>query len=136
MSKSLSRDVKEEQLSFVFSNGKSVGEIWIDQAGNECFYRSNGTISCRTVNNEPSMAVQYEKDSCDINKIVERLGLKERPISAIAMTLTQSGLLKPNMGSYGDFTGASDLHDALLRIQEAEDTFMELPASIRSLIGS
>jgi len=99
----------------------SAGEIWIDRAGNECFFRENGTISCRTVNTDPSMAIQSEKDSCDINLIVQkykRTGLMSN--------------LRTDEPRYGDFSNAVDYHDAIFRAQQAEDSFMLLPAHVRA----
>jgi len=98
-----------------------IGEIWYDHAGNECYYRENGTISCKTVNNEPTLTVQSEKDSCDFNLIYAKY--------------KKTGLMS-NMRTepprYGDFSSAVDYHDSVLRAQQAQDSFMMLPASIRS----
>lgn len=108
---------------YVTDAGKAVsaGEIWFDKAGNECFFRENGTLSCRTVNDEPSMTVQSEKDSCDFNKIYAKY--------------TKTGLmtnLRRDPPRYGDFSSAVDYHDSLLRAQQAEDAFMQLPATVRA----
>lgn len=103
-----------------FNQVRAVGEIWYDRSGNECFFRDNGSISCRTVNNEPTMTVQSEKDSCDFNKIYAKY--------------TRTGLmtnLRTDAPRYGDFSDAVDYHTSLLRMQEAQDQFMELPALIR-----
>lgn len=100
---------------------RAVGEIWFDRAGNECFFRNNGTISCRTVNNEESMTVQSEKDSCDFNLIHARF--------------MKTGLMtnmRRDPPQYGDFSSASDYHDSVLRAQQAEEAFMTLPALIRA----
>lgn len=37
---------------------------------------------------------------------------------------------------YGDFTGLSDFHDALNRVQAAEREFEALPAAVRELCGN
>lgn len=102
-------------------NGRAVGEIWFDHAGNECFYRDNGSISCRTVNNEPSLTIQSEKDSCDFNLIYAKYA--------------KTGLmtnLRTDAPNYGDFSSAVDYHDSVLRAQKAQESFMLLPASIRA----
>ena len=99
---------------------RQVGEIWFDQAGNECSFRANGTISCRTVNNEPTMAIQSEKNSCDINQIVNRY-----------MKTGVMSNYRTDKPMYGDFSSAVDYHDSVLRAQQAEDTFMQLPAQLR-----
>lgn len=113
------RDVFSDLRLFDFTSKKK--EVWIDHLGNECFYRDNGTISCRTVNNEPSLTVQSEKDSCDINLIVERH--------------LRTGIMtnyRTSQPMYGDFTSCVDYHEAVARAQQAEESFMTLPASIRA----
>lgn len=69
---------------------------------------------------DPSLAVQSERDECDINTIVKRFGLTgELP----------SGVRRP---SYGDFVGVSDYREALEVIQQADDSFMTMPADVRA----
>lgn len=97
-----------------------VGFSWIDDAGNLCTYRENGTIHVQTVNNEPTMTIQSERESCDINKIVAqhlRTGI---------MTNVRTSPLE-----YGDFNGTDDYATAQMRIQEADEAFMSLPAELR-----
>lgn len=99
----------------------SVGEPWIDRRGHSCFFRENGTICSTVVNLEPSLAVQSEKDSCDINLIVDKY--------------SRTGLMtniRTDQPMYGDFTSAVDFHEAFAQIQKAEESFMELPAKVRS----
>lgn len=95
-------------------------ESWLDHAGNLCKRRPNGTISVTTVNCEPSMTVQSEKDSCDFNKIYSKY--------------MKTGLMT-NMRTepprYGDFSSAVDYHDSLLRAQQAQEAFMSLSADVR-----
>lgn len=98
-----------------------VGEIWTDSSGNECYYRENGTISVTTINNEPSLAIQSEKDSCDIAKIVAKF--------------QSTGILtnfRQEPPQYGDFTNVCDYATAVQRVQEAENAFMSLDANIRA----
>lgn len=113
----------------------AVGEVWYDQAGNECFFRENGTISCRTINNEPSLAIQAEKDACDINKIVARFAPRGKTVARIASEMVQNGVLASGMGRYGDFSNAVDYHDAVFRAQQAQEAFDSFPAAIRSRFG-
>ena len=69
---------------------------------------------------DPSLAQQHMKDECDINIIVERFGVTGKfPVSPIEPT-------------YGDFSGVSDYHDALNRIEASNKAFMALPAKIRA----
>jgi hypothetical protein len=69
---------------------------------------------------EPSLAVQEAALECDINIIVKRFGITgELPQGVRAPT-------------YGDFTGVSDYHSALIALSDADDAFMLLPADIRS----
>jgi phage internal scaffolding protein len=100
---------------------RDVGEIWFDRAGNECHFRDDGKIYCRTVNNDPTMTIQSEKDACDVNKIVEKC--------------RRTGLMtnvRKDEPRYGDFSSAVDYHDCVFRAQQAQDSFMELSASVRS----
>src|SRR6187399_217615 len=98
------------------------GEIWFDRAGNECFFRDNGTISCRTVNDEPSMTIQSERDKLDI-EIVKGIYEKHRHMYD---SRTAADTLK-----YGGFQSGDDYHTLLLRAQDAQDDFMTLDARIR-----
>lgn len=112
MSKSLSRE---------FAVRIPVGEIFYDRAGNECHYRDDGSLACTTVNTEPTLTIQSEKDSCDINKIVAKC-LKTGMMSNI----------RTDQPSYGDFTDAVDYHTSILRAQRAQDEFMSLTADVRA----
>lgn len=60
-------------------------------------------------------------EECDINNIIARY--------------RKTGVL-PNtfgdIGSYGDFSEVTCFQDAMIKIQDAEDMFMSLPAGIRS----
>lgn len=108
-------------LKDAFKVNRQIGEVWLDQAGNECFFRENGTISCRTVNNEPSLAIQSERDKLDldyIKSIYERTGIMNN--------------VRTDEPRYGDFTTSMDYHDMVLRVQQAQDQFMELPATVRA----
>jgi len=69
---------------------------------------------------EPTLAQQNFKDETDINYIVRQFGL--------------TGELpgKPLSPQYGDFTGVLDYHSAVNAVLAAEDSFMELPAQMRS----
>jgi len=64
---------------------------------------------------------QSHKDECDINLIVKNH--------------TQTGIyshVNPRTPTYGDFTQAHDLQDALALVGEAGDAFDELPAAVRA----
>lgn len=97
-----------------------IGETWIDDAGNYCTVRENGTIRVATVNHEPSKTIQSEKDSCDINKILAKFK------STGLMTNVRQD--KP---LYGDFTNVVDYQTAVIQAQAAEESFMSLPAALR-----
>lgn len=98
----------------------AIGEPWIDRIGHSCYFRENGTICSTVVNDEPSLTIQSEKDSCDVNLIVARY----------AQTGAM-GNIRTDQPMYGDFSSAVDYNEALLKIQQAEDSFMELPANVR-----
>ncbi|QXP08403.1 MAG: internal scaffolding protein [Arizlama microvirus] len=104
-----------------FGEQREVGEVWIDRAGNECYFRQNGTINVRTINNEESMTVQSERDKCDLNivkAIYEKTGIMNN--------------VRTDQPRYGDFTASRDYHDLLFRAQQAQHDFMQLDAHIRA----
>jgi len=113
------------KIKYVNDFGKDVaiGERWIDRAGNECFYRPNGTMSCRTVNEEPSMAIQSERDSCDVNLIYQKY---------VNSGKTMMTNMRTDPPRFGDFTTITDYHGAVLIAQKAEEAFMSLPAQLRA----
>lgn len=73
-------------------------------------------LSC----SEPTLAQQSFKDECDINTILERFAV--------------TGELPNNvrMPQYGDFSGIFDYQTALNAVMAADDSFMQLPASVRA----
>jgi len=97
------------------------GEIWNDNAGNECSYRDNGTVCVRTINNEPSLAIQSERDKCDLNII-----------KAIYDKTGTMHNIRTDQPKYGNFTSSRDYHELLFRAQQAQDDFMLLDAQIRA----
>lgn len=77
------------------------------------------TRSTATVNDLPSLAIQSERDSADINVLVKRFGITgEIPVSQRSMF-------------YGDFSEVTDFQSALNQLRAAQEGFMELPASLR-----
>lgn len=96
------------------------GSTFYDRAGNFCLVRDNGTIEVTTVNNDPSLAVQSEKDSCDINKIVSKF----KSTGVMTNVRTDQPL-------FGDFSDLVDIQTQRIRMQDAQEAFMTLPAQIR-----
>lgn len=68
---------------------------------------------------DPSMAVQSQKDEADINTILENFGVTGQ--LPVAVTLP----------SYGDFDGISDYRSALEAVKSAEQAFLGIPSFIR-----
>lgn len=69
---------------------------------------------------EPSLAQQQFAEECDINTIVRRFGLTgELP----------KDLVVPQSG---DFTEVVDYHTAMNIVRKADESFMEMPAEVRS----
>lgn len=61
--------------------------------------------------------------------------LEESDINVIIARFQKSGVLPNtfgNVGSYGDFSQVTNFQDAIIKVQEAEDMFMSLPARIRA----
>lgn len=68
---------------------------------------------------DPSLAVQSERDEVDINTIVRRFGLTGRLPDDVRLP------------QYGDFTGITDYREALHAVMAADEAFMKLPAELR-----
>jgi len=69
----------------------------------------------------PGRTRQDQKDSCDLNLIMRKY--------------TKQGILprlNPKTPTYGDFTTASSYHEALDKLQRADELFAALPAALRS----
>jgi phage internal scaffolding protein len=81
--------------------------------------KDEASISDALLCQDPSLAQQHMKDECDINVIVERFGVTGVLPSA------------PVSPTYGDFSGVTDYHSALNKINATMDDFMALPAQLR-----
>lgn len=60
--------------------------------------------------------------------------LEESDINVIIARYRKTGVLPNtfgNVGSFGDFSEVTNFQDAMIKIQDAEDLFMSLPADIR-----
>lgn len=69
---------------------------------------------------DASRAQQSMCEECDINTIVRNFGVTGQ---------LPQGVRVP---SYGDFVGVGDYQSALEALQLAEDSFMQMPASVRA----
>lgn len=96
-------------------------------AKEKIFIRSAYNYDTDAVSNETglrcedeSLAQQHQKEESDINTIVKRFGL--------------TGELPTNvrMPQYGDFTGITDYQSALNAVHQANESFLKMPADIRS----
>ncbi|AXH73927.1 MAG: internal scaffolding protein [Microviridae sp.] len=67
-----------------------------------------------------SLAVQSERDECDINTIVKRFGLTGQLPSGVRMP------------TYEDFTGVFDFQSAANAIALAHESFDTMPAEVRA----
>lgn len=76
-----------------------------------------------TVIEGPSMTKQAFAEESDVNWIMRNY---------TAVGVLESFNARP--GRYGDFTGADDFLDALVKVKAAEDMFSELPARIRDAV--
>ena len=73
---------------------------------------------------DPSLAVQDQRDEVDINTIVRRFGLTGQLPEDVRVP------------TYGDFTGVSDYHSAMNAVRMAGESFMAMPAEVRSRFGN
>lgn len=81
-------------------------ETWSERHGLKC--------------EDPSRAVQDQKEDADINTIVRNFGVTGRLPEGI------------NVPSYGDFDGVSDFREAIEAVRAAEDNFLKLPSQLRA----
>lgn len=117
----LCHDVHVKFFVDAFGKHRSVGELWSDRANNECYFRDNGTLNVRTINNDPSLTIQSEAEKCDL-EICRAIYAKSGVMNNI----------RTDQPKYGDFTSSRDYHDVLMRAQQAQDDFMTLDAHIRA----
>lgn len=69
---------------------------------------------------DPSLAQQHQAEEADINTIVRRFGLTgQLPVI-------------PYPPTYADFDGVFDYHEAQNLIRQAQESFMALPAEVRT----
>jgi Chlamydia-phage Chp2 scaffold (Chlamy_scaf) len=68
---------------------------------------------------DPSLAVQSQKDEADINNIVRNFGITGQLPSGA------------NIPTYGDFEGVNDYRSAIEAVRAAELAFHQLPAALR-----
>ena len=73
---------------------------------------------------DPSMAQQQFLEESDINTIVERFGLNGEVPELVKVP------------QYGDYSEVTDFHSAMNAVRQAEASFMELPAKVRSRFGN
>lgn len=84
--------------------------------------RADGSVRVQTVNDEPSLAQQQFKDECDINILMKKYG--NDPVAFQALT-------RPG-GIYADFSDLEDYQGMLQQVQNAQEAFMALPATLRA----
>lgn len=68
-----------------------------------------------------SLTKQSFTDDCDINNILKRY--------ETTGVIEHGSSVEPR---YGDFSGYDDYHSACMRVIEAQDNFMALPAKVRA----
>lgn len=74
-----------------------------------------------TMNKEPTMTQQSDRDTTNINVIVARYMKSGQPLPQVT-----------EPGKFGDFTGISSFTDAMEMITKAKESFHEIPAQIRA----
>lgn len=84
--------------------------------------RSNGTLRVCTINDDVDMAQQQYKDSCDVNKIMEKYE-KTGQITHLAKT----------QGRYANLGEPQDLMEAIIIKERADKAFETLPAKIKAM---
>jgi len=72
---------------------------------------------------EKTMTQQHHKNECDVNQIVAKA--KKRGFLTDPLTGDRREPL------FGDFSEAEDYHTARIRIAQADEKFLQLPAALR-----
>lgn len=88
-------------------------------------YRGRPRSEHQTVNDEPSMTVQSDKEKADIHYILGRY-------SALGMAAS----LNTAEGRYLDVSELNDFADVMRVAKEAEVEFMKLPAKVRRIFDN
>jgi len=82
--------------------------------------RDQNSADSALVFSKPSLTKQSFRDECDINNILRKFNVTgQLPV----------GSVQPQ---YGDFSGVTDYQSALNAVMAAQDSFLALPAKIRS----
>ena len=82
--------------------------------------RDKNSDLAKFVFTSPSRTKQSFRDECDINNILRKFNVTGQ---------LPAGSVQPQ---YGDFSGITDYQSALNAVMEAQDSFLALPAKIRS----
>ncbi len=80
----------------------------------------NGHVKVQTINDQPSRTVQSQKDSTDINKIMDKYH--------------KTGMithLQQKQGQYVDLSSLGDYQHSLQTVIDAQAAFMTLPSTVR-----
>lgn len=97
-----------------------MSKSFVDAGGNLCSRRGDGSLRVQLNFVEPTLTEQSHKDSCDINKIMERYN-KTGMLPVLADKVPR----------YDDFSNVVTYHDALNLILDAQEAFETLPADVR-----
>jgi len=82
--------------------------------------RDKNSDRAKLLFSKPSRTQQQFRAECDINNILERFNITGQ---------LPAGSVQPQ---YGDFSGVTDYQSALNAVMAAQDSFLALPAKIRS----
>lgn len=85
----------------------------------------NGRKRVYTENNKPSKTDQQYKDQVEVNYILRKY--------------QKTGILshvQQMQGQYTDVSQIPDLHEALLKVELAEKSFMQLPSEVRKMMNN
>lgn len=74
----------------------------------------------------------------DSSKVAKQSFAKECNINTIVSKYKKSGVVTLHLGQplYGDFSQVGSYHEALIRIQKADEEFNSLPAKVRERFGN
>jgi phage internal scaffolding protein len=105
---------------------KSSGELRLDDRGNLITKRPNGRLRVVTLNDQPSLTIQSDREGCDLRAILERFKVTG------VLAYQASGKVPFD----GDYINAPSFEDAQNMIARATASFEALPSSFRKRFGN
>lgn len=120
------KNAKKPEKKFDYKTPiKSMDEVPKDYSGKLIMLRKNGTRRVFSVNRQPSKTDQQWAKEADMNSIIAQY--------------QKTGQMPPMakiQGQFADVSQIEDLLPSLMKVELAKNSFMKLPAHVRSRFGN